>query len=316
MQRQELDEDLIAKSSVIISVGGDGTFLQAASKIDGNKKPLIGVNSDTTKSLGYLCLPKSFTDNINDGFQKLIQGHYDWHYRKRIRLTVDCNGNIPSAISLSDEQIKFYNHLSDLRQSSISAAKRRKLSNKLVLPIRALNDVYMGEYVASGTSYFEMKVDQGATNKYKSSGLIASTGTGSNAWFSSHSRLTNDQIRKVVQIAANHTASLARDTNLSDDVIGQIGRQYLRETVELEASSNKMLFSVKDPLHNHVFSSTCSEAVIPPERGKAEEIDVHSRLWDGCIILDGNWAYGFEYGTWAKLQILDEDALKTIQIYN
>ena len=86
------------------------------------------------------------------------------------RLTVDCNGTIPSAISLSDEQIKFYDHLSDLRQSSISAAKRHRLSNKTVLPIRALNDVYIGEYVASGTSYFEMKVDQGPISKYKSSG--------------------------------------------------------------------------------------------------------------------------------------------------
>ena len=85
VHRQEFDEDLIAKSSVIISVGGDGTFLQAASIIGGNEKPLIGVNSDTTKSLGFLCLSKSFTEDIDEGLEKLIAGNYEWLYRKRIR---------------------------------------------------------------------------------------------------------------------------------------------------------------------------------------------------------------------------------------
>ena len=119
-----------------------------------------------------------------------------------------------------------------------------------------------------------------------------------------------------MEIASNHTASLPPNTHMPDDVITKIGRQYLRETIELEACSNQMLFSVKDPLHNHVFSSTCNNDVVPLERGKAGTINVHSRLWDGCIILDGNWAYGFEHGTWARLEILDEDALKTIQIHD
>ena len=152
--------------------------------------------------------------------------------------------------------------------------------------------------------------------------MIASTGTGSSAWFSSHCRLTNAQIRKVVEISSNYTTTTAANErehfiNLPDDVISQINQQYLKETTELKPCSNQMLFSVKDPLHNHVFSNTCNETFTSSsEWGKADTINVHSRLWDGCIILDGNWAYGFDHGTWVKLEVLDEDALKTVQIHD
>ena len=51
-------------------------------------------------------------------------------------------------------------------------AEDHKRSNRTTLPIRALNEVYIGEYVASGTSYFEMQVNQEPINKHKSSGKV------------------------------------------------------------------------------------------------------------------------------------------------
>ncbi len=86
------------------------------------------------------------------------------------RLTIDSNGHIPSAISLSDEQMKFYNHLCSLRENVISAVKRKEEVNQQVLSLRALNEVYIGEYVATGTSYFELQADDEPLAKHKSSG--------------------------------------------------------------------------------------------------------------------------------------------------
>ncbi|XP_063717986.1 NAD kinase 2, mitochondrial-like [Symsagittifera roscoffensis] len=337
VQREDYTEDLIANSSVIISVGGDGTFLQAASKITSRDKALIGVNSDKNKSLGILCLPSKFTDSCADGFKQLMQGKFKWLFRNRIRLTIDSNGSMPSAISLSDEQMKFYDHLSDLRNSSLiissaysvaqnhthpssqHATTDHKRSNRTTLPIRALNEVYIGEYVASGTSYFEMQVNQEPINKHKSSGLIVCTGTGSQAWFSSHRNLSTEQVSKVLKISSRYLKNIPQSeqllTSLDEAQLTEISEAYLREFVHMDPCSSKMMFSVKDPLHNQVFRRPLGSLSHPfREQGVADTLNVHSRLWDGCVILDGNWAYGFDTGAWISLEILDEDALKTVQL--
>ncbi len=80
----------------------------------------------------------------------------------------------------------------------------------------------------------------------------------------------------------------------------------------MDPRSNSMMFSVKDPLHNRVFNPLGAAGTQLTEQGVAKTLRVHSRLWDGCVILDGNWAYGFNQGAWVKLEILDEDALRTI----
>ncbi|RWS16422.1 poly(p)/ATP NAD kinase-like protein [Dinothrombium tinctorium] len=46
-----------------------------------------------------------------------------------------------------------------------------------VLPVRALNEVFVGESLSSRVSYYEIAVDKGPRTKLKSSGLTISTGT-------------------------------------------------------------------------------------------------------------------------------------------
>ena len=43
-----------------VVIGGDGTFLLGASKILSRDKPVIGFNTDPTRSEGHLCLPKRY----------------------------------------------------------------------------------------------------------------------------------------------------------------------------------------------------------------------------------------------------------------
>lgn len=64
-------EEDVKESDVVIPVGGDGTFLVAASMVTDNQKPVVGFNSDPNRSEGYLCLPKKYSTNIRDAIERL-----------------------------------------------------------------------------------------------------------------------------------------------------------------------------------------------------------------------------------------------------
>jgi NAD+ kinase len=54
---QLVDEDFHNKN-LIMSLGGDGTFLKTASMVLTSRVPILGVNTDPTRSVGHLCSKK------------------------------------------------------------------------------------------------------------------------------------------------------------------------------------------------------------------------------------------------------------------
>jgi NAD kinase len=44
----------LADHDLVISIGGDSTYLQSAGIIDNSRVPLLGVNSDPTRRRGFL----------------------------------------------------------------------------------------------------------------------------------------------------------------------------------------------------------------------------------------------------------------------
>ena len=60
-RNQEYTDELVRWADVIVTTGGDGTFLMGASKIFDRNKPVIGINTDPTRSEGHLCLPKHYS---------------------------------------------------------------------------------------------------------------------------------------------------------------------------------------------------------------------------------------------------------------
>ncbi len=48
-ERFEVSRELIDWADAVITAGGDGTFLLAASKVKTTKKPVIGVNTDLVR---------------------------------------------------------------------------------------------------------------------------------------------------------------------------------------------------------------------------------------------------------------------------
>lgn len=92
-------------ADAVFAAGGDGNFLFAASKVLTNDKIVIGLNTDPSWSEGYLCLRPSQFKSLTDVLRKALAGDFPIMYRWRIR------------VRLGDD----------------------------VLPVRALNEVFVGE---------------------------------------------------------------------------------------------------------------------------------------------------------------------------
>jgi NAD+ kinase len=45
---------------LVVSLGGDGTFLKTASMVPDSEKPILGINTDPQRSVGCLCNRKIF----------------------------------------------------------------------------------------------------------------------------------------------------------------------------------------------------------------------------------------------------------------
>ena len=65
---------------------------------------------------------------------------------------------------------------------SEGGAALRCSSEPNLLPVRSLNEIFIGESLSSRASYYEISVDDGPWEKQKSSGLSVSTGTGSKVY--------------------------------------------------------------------------------------------------------------------------------------
>lgn len=65
--RSGISEPIISSVDLVITVGGDGTFLEASHYITDNT-PILGVNSDPVRSVGFFC--SCTGDNFEDLFDK------------------------------------------------------------------------------------------------------------------------------------------------------------------------------------------------------------------------------------------------------
>lgn len=74
-------------ADMVLSIGGDGTFLKAASRVRKKEIPILGIN---TGRLGFLAdvLP----DQMEDAFDEIYQGNYLAEPRRVLKLT--CNGHV------------------------------------------------------------------------------------------------------------------------------------------------------------------------------------------------------------------------------
>lgn len=311
VQRFDFDLDLINWADVVISAGGDGTFLSAASKIKNRNKPLIGINTDPARSEGHLCLPKKKTQDlpsIQETFNKIISGDFRWKWRQRIRITMSGKYENDDPIELHDQQLqypehRFTEHVQEHELFHKGSSMPCKESRR-VLPVLALNEVFMGESLSSRVSYYELMLDNAPRIKLKSSGITVCTGTGSSSWHFHINHVPQQSVKEILKLASKVAGCNPHTWN--NAVVKEVTEKF-NQSLWFDAEELKMAYTIRDPVMNSVFQ-------IPNPRGCVKKLTLHSRMWDACLVVDGGSSFAFNDAAEATLEIHEEDALRTITL--
>ncbi|XP_048523389.1 NAD kinase 2, mitochondrial isoform X2 [Dendroctonus ponderosae] len=284
----------VANADVVIPTGGDGTFLLAASMINDNKKPVIGLNSDPNRSEGYLCLPKRYSTNVRDAVERLNKGDFTWLMRSRIRTTLLVCGEqnlVPKY--LHDSEFDCFPRQTD-------GIAKEKVSK--VLPCLALNEVFVGETLSARVSHLQMRLNGSTENtNLKCSGICISTGTGSTSWHLSINRLPVQNVAELLRLI---------------DIDPTEGKDSLA-TVLSDIYNKNLIFNADDRRMSYTIRELISAAVWPDPkgikpRGFARKIEIKSNCFEASLVIDGGVSFSFNDGTTALLEIRPEDALRTV----
>ncbi|XP_026571572.1 NAD kinase 2, mitochondrial isoform X4 [Pseudonaja textilis] len=251
VKRRDYDEETVQWADAVIAAGGDGTMLLAASKVLDQLKPVIGINTDPDRSEGHLCLPVRYTHSFPDALQKLYTGEFRWQWRQRIRLYLEGTGVNPVPVDLHEQQLSQEQH-SRAHVNGRFQDQRSQISEPHLLPVRSLNEVFIGESLSSRASYYEISVDDGPWEKQKSSGLNICTGTGSKAWSFNINKIANQAVEEILKIAKSYENL---KLPLNKELIQKVTNGY-NESLLYSPEEPRLFFSVREPISNRVFSSS------------------------------------------------------------
>lgn len=93
--RAELNQESVADKDLVVSVGGDGTFLEASHAVPA-EVPMLGVNSDPERSTGF------FSATDGDGVLEYIRNLADQPRAKIDRLQIAIDGQAEGPPVLND----------------------------------------------------------------------------------------------------------------------------------------------------------------------------------------------------------------------
>ncbi|XP_063817070.1 NAD kinase 2, mitochondrial isoform X2 [Pseudophryne corroboree] len=299
VKRRDYDEETVRWADAIISAGGDGTMLLAASKVHDRFKPVIGVNTDPVRSEGHLCLPVRYTNSFPEALRKLYSGEFRWLWRQRIRLHLEGTGINLTPVDLHDQQLSLEQH--NKAHHYTPEQTSATVSGPHLLPVRALNEIFIGESLSSRASYYEISVDDGPWEKQKSSGLNVCTGTGSKAWSYNINKMAPQTVEEILRIVTSHKKL---DLPLDSELIERVTNEY-NDSLIFNPEEQKMFFSVREPIANRVFSSIY-------QRGFTSKVSVRSRCWDACMVVDGGTSFEFNDGAVVAIAMEGDDALRTV----
>lgn len=303
VKRGEYDEETVRWADAIISAGGDGTMLLVASKVYDKNKPVLGVNTDPERSEGHLCLPVRYTHAFSEALQKLRKGEFRWQWRQRIRMYLEGTGINPTPVDLHELQLSLEQHSKAHRITTETqhGMSHDSASGPHLLPVRGLNEIFIGESLSSRASYYEISIDDGPWEKQKSSGLSICTGTGSKAWSYNINKLVEQAVEDVLRIGKSKTCL---DLPLNREFIESVTAAY-NESLIFSPEEDTLFFSIREPIVNRVFSSS-------QQRGFANKVCVRSRCWDACMVVDGGTSFEFNDGAIATICLNEEDLLRTV----
>ena len=205
-------------ADMFISAGGDGTYLNVASQLEGGKM-LIGLNTDPDRSVGHLCARSRHSHNLKYVIKELANGKCTFIKRSRlhVKLTYPCIGDF----------------------------------TEVEIPKYALNDVYIGETSPTRLSYLELKIDNFPVEKQKSSGFLICTGSGSTAWGYHVNCLDFYRSDKFLSILQD--MGILKNKPSNSEITNVM--QRFNESFVFNANDRRMKYITREALQNNVFKA-------------------------------------------------------------
>jgi len=320
VKRFQYNDDVVKWADLVITTGGDGTFLMGSSKVLNRFKPVLGINTDPTRSEGHLCLPKHYSFNINEAIDTILAGKFRWFFRRRLRITMigDSEKINQTPIELHNQQLQYpeYRYMDLMTEASAAGdhpfkepkSKADSKESSKVLPVLALNEIYIGESLSSRVSYLEMQIDKDPVFKSRNSGLCIATGTGSTSWTFNINKLTHHAVEALLKITFETTRF---PLNWKDAKLVEAVTQKFNNQLVFDPEAEFMCYTLRDPISVGTFPTPAESK----PRGLARRIAVKSKCFDACLVIDGSLSFKFNDGTKALIEIREEDALRTFQLY-
>ncbi|XP_061381389.1 NAD kinase 2, mitochondrial [Danaus plexippus] len=310
--RLTYNDELIKWCDVVVPCGGDGTFLLAASRVRDATKPVIGFNSAPHKSVGRLCLPTWCSNDVKGAFTALKEGRFRWMRRSRIRTTITSEPKQLETITPVDLHTMNYCRyppVTNPHDNSDTTTNYKEDSCTLatkVLPLLALNEVFIGESVTSRVSLLRLQIDNGQWTHTKSSGLCVTTGTGSTSWHYSINCLRTHSVLELMQIL-NEDFDVKMDTTL--EKAREVAERY-NQKLMFPPDSAYLAYSVREYITFEEWPAPRGLRV----RDRAGCVRVKSHCSDAGLVIDGSVSFPFNDGTKALLEVYPEDSLMTVQM--
>jgi len=265
VSRGDYNDEVIKWADLIVTTGGDGTFLMAASKVLDRGKPVVGFNTDPARSEGHLCLPNHFSDHVARAVHLLTTGSFRWTFRNRLRITLvgELEKISATPLELHSQKLEYpeYRFLEVLgmhqeeeegNDHPFSEARpgSRPASGSVTLPVRALNEIYIGESLSSRVSYLDIQVDQEESFKTRNSGLCIATGTGSTSWLFNINKLTHHAVECLLKATFEVTRFPLnwKDSKLVESVASKFNRHLV-----FDPASPFLCYTLRDPVSRGTF---------------------------------------------------------------
>ncbi|XP_017887741.2 NAD kinase 2, mitochondrial-like [Ceratina calcarata] len=285
-------------ADLVIPIGGDGTFLLASKLITDNQKPVLGINPNTSKK-SIFTIPPKYTVDIDVIFDKLRTGNYKLLMRSRIRTVMNGTGLYRRPFHIHEKSRTY----GERRAEALNPSTQRKIADALqprqrILPWLALNEVFMGEFLAARPISLIVQVNN---QKYhvRSSGICVCTGSGSHGWFKSMNYQSAETVRNIFEIATGK--------KLSPEETDELLRKY-HESLSYPVEDLQMTLKIREMY----LATRCVKNKCCPDKVKCFTLTVISRGFDAALVIDGSISIPFNDGTLASFEIKPEYALKNI----
>ncbi|EGI63644.1 UPF0465 protein C5orf33 [Acromyrmex echinatior] len=304
-------------ADLVITIGGDGTFLLASKLITNNKTPIFGINPHP--GISTFTLPIEYSTDIERIFEKLYAGDYTVLMRSRIRTVMTGEGLYQQPFHIHEKS----RTRGEKRVDALMRSTQRKIADALqprqrILPWLALNEVtltktflrrvrsitfiayfqvFMAEFMASRPIVLAIQADEEKMFMIRSSGICVCTGSGSRSWFKTMNLQTVQTVQTLVAMATDRQL----DKKETHEVLNKYHSNLLFPPDDL-----KMVYMIYEMSRSALWPKLLSD------KRMCCKIKVKSTGFDAGLILDGSVSLPFNDGSTASFEIRPEYSLKNI----